>query len=84
MTINENYVEMLCNAVAKSILDAIENLSIEDVNMYQIGYNKAINDVCNKIDELEKKYKKQYGCEIVEMYADIVSELKELPTECER
>lgn len=48
MTIDENYMERLANAVAKTILDAIENLSIEDVNMYQIGYNKAIDDLCNE------------------------------------
>lgn len=48
----------------------------------------SISDVCDKIDELEKKYVEQYGCEIVEMYADIVSELKEwlrkYKTKCER
>lgn len=84
MMIDENYMERLANAVAKTILDVIENLSVEDVNMYQICYNKAINDVCNKIDELEKKYTEQYGCEIVEMYADVVSELKQFLSECER
>jgi len=46
MTIDENYMERLANAVAKTILEAIENLSIEDVNMYQLGYNKAIDNLC--------------------------------------
>ena len=51
MKIDENYVEKLCNAVAKTILEAFENLSIEDVNMYQFGYNKAIEDVRKKLLE---------------------------------
>lgn len=56
MTIDENYMERLANAVAKTILDAIENLSIEDVNMYQIGYNKAIDDVVCKIEDYKDKH----------------------------
>ena len=49
MKIDENYIEKLCNTVAKTILEVFENLSIEDVNMYQLGYNKAIDDFAEKI-----------------------------------
>ena len=44
MIIDEKYMEKLCNTVAKTILEAFESLSIEDVNMYQLGYKKAIDD----------------------------------------
>ena len=55
MKIDENYVEKLCNAVAKTILESFENLSIEDVNMYQLGYNKAIECVKKLISERLKR-----------------------------
>ena len=49
MTIDENYTERLVNAVAKTLVEALERLTIEDVNMYQLGYNKAIVDFADKI-----------------------------------
>lgn len=49
--IDENYIEKLVNAVAKMIVEAIENISIEDVNMYQIGYNKAIDEFAEALKE---------------------------------
>ena len=62
--------------------------SVEEIGSMAFGLCYKLVDIYNfskvEIDELEKKYTEQYGCEIVEMYADIVSELKELPTECER
>ena len=41
---NKDYVVELVNAVAKTMIEAFENLKIEDVNMFQLGYNKAIDD----------------------------------------
>ena len=38
------YIEKLVDTVAKTLVEAFENLTIEDVNMYQIGYNKAIDE----------------------------------------
>ena len=46
---DEGYVERLCNAVVKTITEIIENLTIEDVNMYQLGYKKAIDDFAEKL-----------------------------------
>ena len=45
----ENYTERLVNAVAKTLVEAIENITIEDVNMYKVGYNKAIDEFVNAI-----------------------------------
>lgn len=41
---NEDYIVQLVNAVAKTMIEAFENLKIEDVNMFQLGYNKALDD----------------------------------------
>ena len=41
---NKDYIAQLVNAVEKKLIEAFENLKIEDVNMFQLGYNKAIDD----------------------------------------
>ena len=41
---NKDYIVQLVNTVAKTLVEAFENLKIEDVNMFQLGYNKAIDD----------------------------------------
>lgn len=46
---NEDYAQKLINKVAKTIIEAFENLSIEDVNMYRFGYNKAIDEFAKKL-----------------------------------
>ena len=44
---NKDYIVQLVNTVAKTMIEAFENLKIEDVNMFQLGYNKAIDDFVN-------------------------------------
>ena len=46
---NKDYIVQLVNAVAKTMIEAFENLKIEDVNMFQLGYSKAIDDFLEKI-----------------------------------
>ena len=41
---SKDYIAQLVNEVAKTLIEAFENLKIEDVNMYQLGYSKAIDD----------------------------------------
>ena len=41
---NKDYIAQLVNSVAEKLIEAFENLKIEDVNMFQLGYNKAIDD----------------------------------------
>ena len=48
---NKNYIAKLVNTVSKTILEAFENLTIEDVDMYKLGYNKAIDDFVNACKE---------------------------------
>lgn len=45
---NKDYICQLLNTVAKTIIEAFENFKIEDVNMFQLGYNKAIDDFAEK------------------------------------
>lgn len=68
MTIDENYTERLVNAVAKTLVEALETLTIEDVNMYRLGYTKAIDDVMAKAKEIQEQqiknleqHPKRYG-----------------------
>ena len=48
---NKDYVVQLVNTVAKTMVEAFENLKIEDVNMFQLGYNKAIDDFVHECDK---------------------------------
>lgn len=48
---NKDYIAQLVNTVTKAMIEVFENLKIEDVNMYQLGYSKAIDDFVNKINE---------------------------------
>lgn len=47
----KDYVKKLVNVVAKTIVEAFENLTIEDVDMFKMGYNKAIDDLTANITE---------------------------------
>ena len=47
----QDYVKKLVNVVTKTIVDSFENLTIEDVNMFKLGYNKAIDDLASNITE---------------------------------
>lgn len=59
---NKDYIVQLVNAVAKSMIEAFENLKIEDVNMFQLGYNKAVDDFVEKLVAKEEKlFEPDYG-----------------------
>ena len=46
---NKDYIVQLVNTIAKTLIEAFENFKIEDVNMFQLGYNKAIDDFVKAI-----------------------------------
>ena len=48
---NKDYIVQLVNTVAKTMIEAFENLKIEDVNMFQLGYNRAVDDFVNACKE---------------------------------
>ena len=49
---NKDYIVQLVNKIAKTLIEAFENLKIEDVNMFQLGYNKAIDDLLEGVNEM--------------------------------
>lgn len=49
---NKDYIVQLVNTVSKTMIEAFENLKIEDVNMFQLGYNKAIDDFAESVKNL--------------------------------
>ena len=70
---NKDYIVQLVNTVAKTLVEAFENLKIEDVNMFQLGYNKAI-------DDFVKEYKRKTPMEN-RLIDEIAKQLKESETE---
>ena len=66
---NKDYIVQLVNTVAKTMIEAFENLTIEDVNMFQLGYNKAI-------DDFVKEYKRKTPMEN-RLIDEIAEQLKE-------
>ena len=73
---NKDYIVQLVNTIAKTLIEAFENLKIEDVNMFQLGYNKAIDDFVNAC---EKQFITMYGQRYVDMrdIVNIAEQLKE-------
>lgn len=49
---NKDYIVQLVNTIAKTLIEAFENLNIEDVNMFQLGYNNAIDDFVESVKNL--------------------------------
>ena len=71
---NKDYIVQLVNTIAKTLIEAFENLKIEDVNMFQLGYNKAIDDFVNAC---EKQFTTMYEQRYVDM-RDIVNIAEQL------
>lgn len=52
---NKKYIEQLVETVSKTLVEAFENIKIEDADMFRLGYNKAIDDFANTL-------KQKYSC----------------------
>ena len=52
---NKKYIEQLVETVSKTLVEAFESIKIEDVDMFRLGYNKAIDDFANTL-------KQKYSC----------------------
>lgn len=60
---SKDYIVQLINTVAKTLIEAFENLTIEDVNMFQLGYNKAIDDfLTDIINKINFEHKWLFDC----------------------
>ena len=71
---NKDYIVKLVNTVVKTMIEAFENLNIEDVNMFQLGYNKAIDDFKSRLEErilagkmIDEKFAYIDNCDIDEI-----------------
>ena len=49
---NKKYIEQLVETVSKTLVEAFENIKIEDVDMFRLGYNKAIHDFKSEVKNL--------------------------------
>ena len=79
---NKDYIVQLVNVVAKTMVGAFENLKIEDVNIFQLGYNKAIDDFVEKIElkylgvHPDDLYERYYPREICKQVKELAEQLK--------
>ena len=79
---NKDYIVQLVNTVAKTMVEAFENLKIEDVNVFQLGYSKAIDDFVEKIElkylgvHPDDLYERYYPREICKQVKELAEQLK--------
>lgn len=78
---NKNYIEQLVETVSKTLVEAFENIKIEDVDMFRLGYNKAIDDfraeICKAIVQSERNGNYRfYAVETKQYIADLAEQLK--------
>ena len=79
---NKDYIVQLVNTVAKTLVEAFENLKIKDVNMFQLGYSKAIDDFVEKIElkylgvHPDDLYERYYPREICKQVKELAEQLK--------
>ena len=71
---NTDYIAQLIDTVAKTMIEAFENLTIEDVNMFQLGYSKAIDDLLGGMNQIT--YNCQDADELFEKICDLAEQLK--------
>ena len=71
---NKDYIVQLANTVAKIMIEAFENLKIEDVNMFQLGYNNAIDDFVNQFNVIVDE---KCGTDTNNYFRKIVKEVAE-------
>lgn len=41
---------MVANAVAKTISEAIESITVEDIELYTLGYNNAVKEFAKRMN----------------------------------
>ena len=81
---NKDYIVKLVNTIEKTLIEAFENLKIEDVNMFQLGYNKAIDDFAEKLNaKCDRMIKEKWNSNVApiswaEAYADFKDDIDEI------
>lgn len=64
---NKKYIEQLVEAVSKTLVEAFENLKIKDVNMFKLGYNKAVDDFAKLLRETRDDRTLRVNCDDLEI-----------------
>ena len=64
---NKKYIEQLVEAVSKTLVEAFENLKIEDINMFKLGYNKAVDDFAKLLRETRDDRTLRVNCDDLEI-----------------
>lgn len=64
---NKKYIEQLVEAVSKTLVEAFENLKIEDVNMFKLAYNKAVDDFAKLLRETRDDRTLRVNCDDLEI-----------------
>ena len=67
MESEKKYIEMLVDVVAKTLVEAFENITISDVNMYQLGYNKGVDDVLEILKKHEVPFDADANSDILHL-----------------
>lgn len=78
---NKKYIEQLVETVSKTLVEAFENIKIEDVDMFRLGYNKAVDDFCAEICKAIVQSERNgdyrfYAVEIKQSISDLAEKLK--------
>lgn len=51
--VKENHMSKLVDTVAETIIESFKNLTVEDVDMWKVGYDKAIDDVLKELNDID-------------------------------
>lgn len=74
MAENTDCIIQFVDTVAKTMIGAFGNIKIEDVNMFQLGYNKALDDFANTLKEnydyLPQIFSKEAFVRYIDEYAE--------------
>lgn len=64
---NKKYIEQLVEAVSKTLVEAFEHIKIEDVDMFKLGYNKAVDDFAKLLRETRDDRTLRVNCDDLEI-----------------
>ena len=64
---NKKYIEQLVETVSKTLVEAFENIKIEDVDMFRLGYNKAVDDFAKLLRETRDDRTLRVNCDDLEI-----------------
>ena len=64
---NKKYIEQLVETVSKTFVEAFKNFTIEDADMFKLGYNKAVDDFAKLLRETRDNRTLRVNCDDLEI-----------------